>query len=146
VNIAKWQVWLACLSDLAVYAGGLVCSRAQAGPTEVRQLKQEVVGALLDDAGVPEEAGADFPEYRDRVRARLALCELAALPDDGTAFVESRAALVYWAPVVEDYKQLDEEIVRNSIRFRWQEVRQELRRLLDAQAVMTAAVRAAKEK
>ncbi len=146
VNIAKWQVWLACLSDLAVYAGGLVCNRAQARPSEVRQLMQEVVDALLEDVGVPEEAGADFAEYRDRVRARIALCELGALPDDETAFAESPAALVYWAPVVEDYKQLDEEIVRNSIRFRWQEVRQELRRLLDAEAVMSAAAQAAKEK
>ena len=24
INIAKWQIWLACLSDLAVFAGGLM--------------------------------------------------------------------------------------------------------------------------
>ena len=28
INIAKWQVWLACLSDLSVYAGGLLAARA----------------------------------------------------------------------------------------------------------------------
>ena len=146
VNIAKWQVWLACLSDLAVYAGGLLCSRAQARPSEVRQLMQAVVDMLLEATGVPEEAGGEFAAQRDRLRARIALCEWGALPDDETAFAESPAALVYWAPVVEDYKQLDEEIVRNSVRFRWQEVRQELRRLLDAEAVLSAAARAANGK
>src|SRR5690606_14611445 len=24
INIAKWQIWLACVSDLSVYAGGLL--------------------------------------------------------------------------------------------------------------------------
>ena len=31
---------------------------------------------------------------------------------------------------------LDEEIVRNSVRFRWQEVRRELRATLDVDAVL----------
>jgi hypothetical protein len=43
---------------------------------------------------------------------------------------------VYWAPVVEELKALDEEIVRNSVRFRWQEIRQQLRLLLDAHSVL----------
>ena len=48
------------------------------------------------------------------------------------------AALVEWAPIVEDIKQLDQHIVRNSVRFRWQEVRRDLRRDLDADAVLSA--------
>ena len=30
INIAKWQIWLACLSDLAIYTGGLLMQHPQA--------------------------------------------------------------------------------------------------------------------
>jgi hypothetical protein len=39
---------------------------------------------------------------------------------------------------MDELKELDEEIVRNSVRFRWQEVRSEIARHLDAQAVVGA--------
>ena len=41
-------------------------------------------------------------------------------------------ALVRWAPIMPELKELDAEIVMNSVRFRWQEVRRELRSTLDA--------------
>jgi hypothetical protein len=37
---------------------------------------------------------------------------------------------------MDELKQLDEEIVRNSVRFRWQEVRRDFARHLDVQAVL----------
>jgi hypothetical protein len=46
---------------------------------------------------------------------------------------------VRWAPIVENLKELDEEIVKNSVRFRWQEIRRDLRRNLDAGAVLRSA-------
>ena len=73
-----------------------------------------------------------------QLRARLAACDWAAVQDDETAFVESPSALVRWAPVIEDLKRLDEEIVRNSVRFRWQEIRRDLRRELDANALIAS--------
>ena len=39
----------------------------------------------------------------------------------------------------DELKQYDAEIVRGSVRFRWQEVRRDLRRDLDAEAVLASA-------
>ncbi|HUF81356.1 MAG TPA: hypothetical protein VMN03_09495, partial [Burkholderiales bacterium] len=139
INIAKWQVWLACVSDLAVYAGGLVRRSARARASEVAPLMVGVVDSLLQETGVPEEAGGDYESHASRVRVRIAMCDWGAVPEDETAFSQSPAALVQWAPIVDELKQLDEEIVRNSVRFRWQEVRRDLQRLLDADAVMASA-------
>lgn len=136
INIAKWHIWLACLSDLAVYAGGLVRHACRAQSAEVGNLMQAVVEDVLLETGIPGDAGPEFSAHADRVRARLALCDWASLTDDETPFAESPLALVHWAPVVDDLKRLDEEIVRNSIRFRWHEVRRDLRRNLDAQAIL----------
>jgi hypothetical protein len=136
INIAKWQLWLACLADIAVYAGGLVASRTGARPETVGELMRSVVEGILAATGMPADAGEEFEAGAQRVRARIALCDWSSVPDDETAFSESPAALVRHAPIVDELKQLDEPIVRNSVRFRWQEVRRDLRRDLDAVAVL----------
>jgi len=136
INIAKWHMWLACLSDLAIYAGGLTLQRSRAPVAEIAALVSESVEAILIEVGTPEEAGDQFADHAARVRARVALCDWKSIPDDDSAFTESPAGLVRWAPVTEELKVLDEEIVKNSVRFRWQEIRRELRENLDAVRVL----------
>ena len=139
VNIAKWHVWLACLSDLSIFAGGLLAHRTAASRDAVGALMLVTLEATLATTGVPPDAGSEFAEHAQRVRARLALCDWAAVPDDATPFTESPPALVHWAPIADELKQHDELIVRNSIRFLWQDVRRALRRDLDAASVMAVA-------
>jgi len=141
INLAKWHIWLACLADLAVYAGGMLASKSRAPASRVGPLVEEVVESILAATGVPPDAGPEFAAHAQRVRARLALCDWTAVLDDHTTFAESPAALVRWAPIVDELKDLDEPIVRNSVRFRWQEVRRDLRAALRADAVMASALR-----
>jgi hypothetical protein len=139
INIAKWPIWLACLSDLSVYAGGLLAQRSGASQAEVASTMDSVVDAILEATGVPKEAAPEFPQLADQVRRRVRTCEWSSVPDDSTPFTESPEALVRWAPVVDEYKDLDRPIVMNSVRFGWQDVRRDLRRYLDAKAVLGAA-------
>lgn len=132
INIAKWQMWLACLSDLSIYAGGLLAARAQDRATITGERLLETINEILANTGIPPDAGPAFVEHAQRLRLRISGCDWASVRDDETPFSESPTALVTWAPIVDELKQLDEEIVRNSVRFRWQEVRRDLRRLLDA--------------
>lgn len=138
INIAKWHIWLACLSDLAVHAGCVLQRTSGAPIAQISELMQRLVAGILEETGVPQEAGAEFPAHVQRVRERLATCDwaAAAIDDDERVFTESPDALVHWAPVIDELKQLDEHIVRNSIRFRWQETRRELRQTLDVDAVL----------
>jgi len=135
INIAKWQVWLACLSDLAVYVGSRLAQHAPRETPRVSALMQSLVEQVLESAGSPPEAGADFASEAERVRDRVARTDWLAVGDSEAAFTESPTALVRWAPIVESLKELDEDIVRNSVRYRWQEVRREVAAKLDAQAV-----------
>lgn len=137
INIAKWHIWLACLADLAVYAGGLLQHRARPAAGVVGRVVSEAVDAILAEVGVPEEAGADFTGHAARVRARIAHCDWESISDDESAFSDSPAALVRYAPVTDELRQLDEEIVKNSVRFRWQEIRRVLRGELDAERVLS---------
>ena len=136
INIAKWQMWLACLSDLAVYAGGLLMKNPQAKEKEVANLMKDTVNNILTDIGQPEDAGDKFVESAEQVRNRLALCEFQSIGDNEQAFSHSPQALVDWAPIIDELKKLDEDIVINSVRFRWQKVRQDLRQALDSDEIL----------
>lgn len=135
INVAKWQIWLACLSDLSVYAGGLLAQAPDAAP-RVSATMLATVGQILDRTGIPADAGPEFATSAERVKERLRQCDWLAIGDDHSAFTESPPALVKWAPIVEKLKALDEPIVLNSVRFRWQEVRRDLRRCLDSAAIL----------
>ena len=119
----------------------LLAQRHPGRGAEVGRLMDEVVSGILSATGVPEDAGEAFSNRAQRVRERVAACDWASVEDGEGPFQESPAALVRYAPIVEELKQLDEGIVRNSVRFRWQGVRRELRKTLDADALMTFARR-----
>lgn len=140
INIAKWQCWLACVSDLAVFAGGLLVKHSQASTQQISELIKNVVNEILEETGQPEDAGDKFLEGVNHVRQRLELTEWQNVTDDEQPFSHSPQALLEWAPVVDEFKQLDEEIVLNSVRFRWQKVRQDLRKTLHAESVINSYI------
>ena len=135
INIAKWHVWLACVSDLTVYTGGLLCLSGDLDGGTTGKLMCGVAEDILGDTGIPRDAGAEFAEARGRYRERIGSVRWEGLVDDDTVFTESPAALVQWAPIVDELKRLDEEIVLNSVRFRWIEVRRSARKLLDSASI-----------
>jgi hypothetical protein len=138
INIAKWHVWLDSLSDLAVYAGSRVAQQAPRETARVALMMNTLVRDIIANHGEPAEAGAEFPAHAERVRDRVARTDWLVIGKDEAAFTESPGGLVHWAPVVDALKELDEEIVRNSVRFRWQEVRRDFAQSLDVAAILGA--------
>lgn len=139
INIAKWQLWLACLSDIAVYAGAMLVDRVPGSREQVAALLPQLVENILLETGIPQEAGDQFEAYADELRDRLAHTQWVQFSDDHSLFTESPPALVKWAPIIDELKELDKGIVTNSVRFRWHEVRSDLRKYLDARAVLGLA-------
>ncbi|MCE3284251.1 MAG: esterase, partial [Steroidobacteraceae bacterium] len=79
INVAKWQLWLDCLSDLAVYAGSRI---AQLRPDETPRIGRAitaVVEQVLTRTGTPAEAGPEFPAHALRVRERMARTDWLAV-------------------------------------------------------------------
>ena len=69
IDIAKWYIWLACLSDLAVYAGGLVAHRTGATPAQVGALMIRVIDSVIGQH--TEEPGLAIPQsFQQRHESR----------------------------------------------------------------------------
>ena len=135
INIAKWHIWLACVSDLAVYTGHCMHQSGKFTVEEIAELAPAAVQQVLDETGEPEEAGKDFLAARDKILQRVTTCDWSIDRDDDTVFSQSPEALFYWSPIADELKERDETIVKNSIRFRWIEVRRSLRKLLDCKTL-----------
>lgn len=125
INVAKMQVFAACLSDLAVYA----VSRALREQSLEDSLRRDLAlycfeRGLADNEeqarGVQdfsiEAAAAEF-------RRRLAFQDWHGGSTGADLFTASPAALYKWAPIAPELKREDKEIVENSIRYTWREVR-----------------------
>ncbi|MBT58718.1 MAG: hypothetical protein CL393_04225, partial [Acidiferrobacteraceae bacterium] len=137
INIAKWQIWVACISDLTLYCGGLLYQHTE-DSKQVKSILVTIIDSLISSTGRPDEAGEAFTASLQTVHSRIESESLAEITEDDRIFTASPDALVHWAPIVDELKVLDEGIVRNSIRFRWQETRRELKRHLNRQAVIAS--------
>ena len=122
---ARDNVAMACLSDLCIFAASL-CKN--------RPLSQEVID-LFESTTV--KALGEVPAYD--FADRLGSIDWDAARQGEGAFTESPTVLVAAVPVVPEYREQDREILMNSIRFRWAEVRRDLRKRLVPDASILGA-------
>jgi hypothetical protein len=145
IDIAKLHVYTACLADLAIFAASQV-RQAAAKPLaaeDCRDLALQCFRRGLADNAAPAEAVERFSaaEALAEFERRLAFRDWDVGPQGVDIFSESPAALVRWAPIAPELKRLDREIVENSIKFKWRDVRRDLAKRLDGAAVALQACR-----
>ncbi|MEK9721149.1 MAG: hypothetical protein VW257_08925 [Quisquiliibacterium sp.] len=129
------RVYAACLADLAVFTVATARAAGGMGNEECAALASHCYRAALakgvsepDQAHLPGDGCLSFDS-----RAHQLDWDHAAKGEN--AFLGSAASLIACAPVVPEFKKLDQEIVTNSIRFRWRDVREVGRRRIDGAAV-----------
>ena len=135
INIAKMHVFAACLSDLAIHAVARVAAASGLPAAERAELAKSCYAAGIADnrEHAPEGAEAGWLEAFEK---RLANVQWENAASGGNAFVESPKALLRWAPIADELKRYDREIVENSITFAWPEQTREFARRAAPQAVI----------
>jgi hypothetical protein len=135
LNIAKMHMLAACLSDLTVYGVAQALHNQPIGNAE-----RETLALRIFQAGLRDNSGEAPPQFSaedavDAFKRRLAETDwrkTALLPDNFTA---SPRALLRWAPIADPLKKFDSEIVANSVKFAWRDIREQFRKRIDAAAV-----------
>ena len=138
MRIANWQIYLDCLSDMAVYGTARAGTGAgeQAAAAEMECLASHIAALALDHEDAKHKHPEDQTAFGERfaIRTRDTNWDEAAVRE--AAFKGSQNALVEWAPIDDELKKRDVTIVKNSMRFKWKRVRDDLDTVLDADAVM----------
>lgn len=135
INIAKMHVFAACLSDMTVHAVAQLTTDPRLDRPACRRMALQCYreGMAMNAQEVPDAAAAEA--WLSAFEGRLDGIHWGNIAAGASAFTESPKALVKWAPVADELKEHDREVVENSIRFAWNEIRQDLRERLDATAV-----------
>jgi hypothetical protein len=128
INVAKLHVVAACLSDLTVHAVAV----ATAGSGLAHDVRSNAARrCFLDGIAGLAEAGGDSAmsvRWSEAFEKRLADIHWENSAAGHDAFSASPKALVRWAPIADELKRYDASIVRNSIRYAWNEVIRDYRR------------------
>ena len=74
-------------------------------------------------------------EIVERFEARIKLTHWPNAAIGENAFTSSPEVLLDSAPIADELKEHDIEIVTNSVRFRWRDVREQLRKRIDRDAI-----------
>lgn len=136
INIAKWEVYLACLCDLAAHAADRVGRPASADDREIAALAIDIVDAAIADEEVPPERPQGFDDIRAAFEKRARATRWRELSEGDGFFATSPGALVEWAPIADELKVHDVRIVENSVRLKWRKIREQLDQLLEAESVL----------
>ncbi|MBO6719710.1 MAG: hypothetical protein JJ913_17285 [Rhizobiaceae bacterium] len=120
INIAKMHVFAACLADMTVHAISRVTAGSGLSADERNGLAMRCFETGIADNRDHAPEGAEAA-WKEAFAKRLEGLHWENLASGGTAFTESPKALVRWAPIADELKRYDREIVENSVTFSWPE-------------------------
>ncbi len=132
LNQAKWQVYAACLSDLSVYAAAKVGSSP---PEDRARFAVHCHRCCVDDTFIGNIAEDLKDEILTEFQQRCRHVVWGNVGIGEGAFSRSPVALAECSPVSDEFRKLDREIVMNSVRFRWNDVREQLAKRLDGDSI-----------
>lgn len=137
INIAKYHVFAACLSDLAIFTVATAAIDQQISDDRRCALAMRCFqnGLSDNDEDMPIEFQSDqaIATFTDRLEAM----DWASKALHRNNFSESPAALLRWAPIADHLKEEDAEIVQNSIKFAWRDIREQFKQRLVENADLT---------
>lgn len=130
IKAANIQIFAASLSDLTIFTvahgtAGQGCAQAE----------RIAIAVSCHHSGLEDNASwatkEDMKLWRKAFKERADKTVWENIASGANPFVESPKALIRWAPISDDYKKYDREIVENSMKFAWNEVMQDFRKRVD---------------
>lgn len=138
MKIARWHIFGAAVADLALYLGAMMVVKTDISHKQAEDMAGKVIRTILSTYSQDDISEKDFQKMMKDGLKRTKNADWVYLADGPNAFQGSSDALIYWAPIADELKNLDIEIVRNSIHLRWINVRREIKDTLDIEAVKSS--------
>ena len=114
INIAKWNIYIAALSDLTLYVFSYLITKKNLKENDAAEVFVNIINNELKN-GLDEEL---FNNAKKEFISRLKATNWNKFYLDNP-FKNSGLALFHWSPIADELKALDKEIVLNSIMLKW---------------------------
>ena len=138
LKIARWHIFGAAVADMALFAAAQFHVAGDLDRPDTQRFATGIIEAILTNYEQDDVAPSVFLEMMaDGVR-RAAFANWGDIADGPAAFQRSADAVYEWAPIADELKSLDEEIVRNSIHLRWIGVRRDTKALMRREAILAS--------
>ena len=114
INIAKWNIYMIAIADCAFYTFSYLISEKNLKENDCKEIyldiiEKEKVNGLSDE--IFHKAKKEFLDRYEKIDFHKYYLD--------NPFKESCMALYNWAPIADELKTLDKEIVLNSMRLKW---------------------------
>ena len=124
IDIAKWNIYMAALSDLTLYVFSYLITQKNLKQNDAQEVFINIINSELKN-GLNEEL---FNKSKKEFILRLNNTSWNKFYLENP-FKGSGLALYNWSPIADDLKVLDKEIVLNSIMLKWNLVENEFKDL-----------------
>ncbi len=136
LRMARSHFFAACVADLSLFFAARMFTGGRLSARQAEKLAvylAEVVLLHHHDEDIDPTA---FDAVIDRTRQRAAVMAWEEAATTALTFASSADAFMRWAPVTDEFKALDEEIMRNSLHLRWIGIRRDVKETLNVQDVL----------
>ena len=135
MKTARNRIFFVCLMDLTLHVIKTIYTRKKHNFQNLDPFARQFFIQTL--AKAPEEVFESLEQEKVilEFEKHLSRHNWSSNDDSHESFSGSRSALLKWAPVVEEFKIQDEEIVSNSIHFKWLRVCQEFEKMTDFEKI-----------
>ena len=138
LRIARWHIFGAAVADMALFAAAQFHVRGTLDHQQSAGFAGGIMNEVLTDYEQQDVEAKVFLEMLAEGHRRASFANWADIADGPAAFRASSDAVFHWAPIADELKALDEEIVRNSIHLRWIGVRRDTKALLRHDAILAS--------
>ena len=124
INIAKWNIYVVAISDLAIYTFSYLANKKNFKKRNVEEIFNNIIDSELKN-GLDKKISEDA---KKKFSLKISNVDLDSYYTK-EPFKESGLALYNWSPIADELKVLDKDIVLNSIKLKWNLVENEFQDL-----------------
>jgi len=124
INIAKWNIYVAAISDLTFYVFSVLIAHKNLKQNDATEVFNNIIINEIKnglDENIGKKAKENFIKKSQVINWNKYYSE--------SPFKDSSLALYNWSPIADELKVLDKEIVLNSIKLKWNLVQNDFKEL-----------------
>ena len=124
IDIAKWNIYMVALADLTFYVSSYLMSEKNLKEDDTKEFFLNIIEKEKEN-GLSEEI---HDKAKEIFLTRYKKIDLKKYYLENP-FQESCKALYHWSPIADELKTLDEKIVLNSMKLKWNLIVNEFKNL-----------------